>query len=297
MSPLDVALVTFAGLPDLDPDDRPLIPALADRGLAAAPVRWDDAAFDWSGVGMALVRSPWDYFRRFDEFTAWARRTAEETRLVNTLPVLSWNLDKRYLLELAAAGRPVIPTAHLERGSEIDLGALLASRGWSRAVVKPAVSADSWETIALGPAEARRGQEHLDRLLPERAMLVQPFLDSVETTGERCLVFLEGEFSHAVRKNALTQGGRWAGLPEGTATAAAPDELAAAREILATACRLGGFPPPLYARVDLARDADSRPLLLELELSEPTLFLTTHAAGLARMADAIARRLGESERY
>lgn len=297
MSPLDVALVTFAGLPDLDPDDRPLIPALAERGFEAAPVRWDDDAFDWGRVGMALVRSPWDYYRRFDEFTAWARRTAEATRLVNAHSVLSWNLDKRYLLELAAAGRPVIPTVHLERGAEVDLGALLASRGWSRAVVKPAVSADSWETIALGPDEAPRGQEHLDRLLPERAMLVQPFLDSVETTGERCLVFLEGEFSHAVRKNALTQGGRWAGLPEGTAATAAPDELAAAREILDTACRLGGFPPPLYARVDLARDAAGRPLLLELELSEPTLFLTTHATGLARMADAIARRLGGSERY
>jgi len=294
---VDVALVTFAGLPDLDPDDQPLIPALAARGLAAAPVRWDDPDFDWARVRLALVRSPWDYFRRFEEFLVWARRTAEATRLVNSLPVLAWNLDKRYLLELAAAGRPVIPTVHLERGAEVDLGALLASRGWSRAVVKPAVSADSWETIALAPDEVPRGQEHLDRLLPDRSMLVQPFLESVETTGERCLVFIEGEFSHAVRKNALTHGGRWAGLPEGTAAASAPDELAAAREILDTACRLGGFPPPLYARVDLARDVEGRPLLLELELSEPTLFLKTNAAGLARLAEAIERRLGQSGAY
>jgi len=293
----DVALVTYAGLPDLDPDDRPLVPALAARGLRAAPVVWDDPSFDWTRSRLALVRSPWDYYRRHGEFLAWARATASATRLVNPLTVLEWNLDKRYLLQLAGAGLPVIPTLHLERGLEVELAARLAERGWQRAVVKPAVSADSWETIVLAPGEVARGQEHLDRLLPERAMLVQPFLDSVETTGERCLVFVEGEFSHSVRKNALTHGGRWAGLPEGTAAAAEPDEIAVARRILDTACRLGGFAPPLYARVDLARDREDRPLLLELELAEPTLFLTTHAPGLERLADAIVRRLGVSGAY
>ncbi len=295
MNRLDVALVTFAELPDLDPDDQSLVPALAARGISAAPVLWDDPAFDWRRARMALVRSPWDYFRRFQGFLAWARRVASETRLENPWPVLTWNLDKRYLLELAAAGLPVVPTIHLEPGERSDLAALLESRSWSRAVVKPAVSADSWETIVIGPEAIAIGQGHLDRLLPERAMLLQPFLESVETSGERCLVFIEGEFSHAVSKNALTRGGRWTGLPEGTAVEAAPDELATARTILAAACRLGGFLPPLYARVDLARDSDGRPLLLELELAEPTLFLRTSAPGLARLAAAIERRLSNSE--
>ncbi|MCB1008368.1 MAG: hypothetical protein KDB94_05665 [Acidobacteria bacterium] len=300
----EIALVTYAGLPDLDPDDRSLVPALAARGVRAAPVVWDDPDFDWSRPRMAFVRNPWDYYRRYDEFLAWARATSAATLLVNPLRVLEWNLDKRYLVALAEAGLPVVPTLHLERGAEANLAARLAERGWERAVVKPAVSADSWETIVLAPGEVARGEEHLDRLLPERAMLVQPFLESVETSGERCLVFIDGEFSHAVRKNALTQGGRWAGLPEGTAAEAAPDELEVARRVLATACRLGGFEPPMYARVDLARDLvggregqEGRPLLLELELSEPTLFLTTHAAGLERLADAIVRRLARSATY
>lgn len=283
----DVALVTCAGLPDLDPDDRPLAAALAARGLAVAAVRWDEPAFDWGAVRLALLRSPWDYYRRPAEFLAWAARAAAATRLFNPLPVLRWNLHKGYLVELARRGAPVVPTRLLRQGEPADLARLLAEERWAGAVVKPAVSADSWETLVCRAGEEAAGQAHLDRLLPERDLLVQPFLDSVEQAGERCLVFLDGEYSHAVRKNALTRGGRWAGLPEGAPVEAAPDELAAARAVLAAA----GFDGLLYARVDLVRDAAGRPLLLELELAEPTLFLAHHPGGLARLVAALERRL------
>lgn len=288
---LDVALVTFAGLPELDPDDRPLADALRGRGLDVGIVRWDDLGFDWASTRMALVRSPWDYYKRYAEFLAWAERTAAVTRLENPFPILAWNTDKRYLVELAAAGAPVVDTVLLERGGRADLAALLAERGWSAVVLKPAVSADSWEALSVGPGELAAGQAHLDRLLPERAMLVQPFLASVEDYGERCLVAIEGELSHAVRKNALTRGGRWAGLPEGTPVAIAPEERAAAESILAAAGRIAGFERPLYARVDLVRDDGGRPRLLELELAEPTLFVSTSEAGLVRLVAAVERRL------
>jgi hypothetical protein len=289
---MDVALVTFAGLPDLDPDDRPLAAALRARGLDVGVVRWDDPGFDWASTRMALLRSPWDYYRRYEEFLAWAARTAAVTRLENPLPVVRWTLDKRYLLALAAAGAPVVDTVLVERGERVDLGALLAARGWSAAVLKPAVSADSWEALSIGPGETARGQAHLDRLAPERAMLVQPFLASVEEYGERCLVAIDGELSHAVRKNALTRGGRWAGLPEGTPVEIAAEERAAAVDVLAAAGRLAGFARTLYARIDLVRDDGGRPRLLELELAEPTLFVSTSAPGLERLVAAIERRLG-----
>ena len=292
---LDVALVTCARLPDLDPDDRPLAAALAARGLAVAAVRWDDPSFDWGSTRLALLRSPWDYYLRFAEFLAWAESTEARTRLVHPLPVLRWNLHKGYLVELARRGAPVVPTRLLRSGERLRLAPLLAALGWAGAVVKPAVAADSWETIVIPGPEAGAGQEHVDRLLPERDLIVQPFLAAVEEEGERCLVFLDGEYSHAVRKNALTRGGRWAGLPEGVPVAAAPDELAAARRVLAAAQAAlapAGAPELLYARVDLVRDAAGRPLLLELELSEPTLFLADHPDGLARLVAALERRLG-----
>ena len=99
------------------------------------------------------------------------------------------------------------------------------------------------------------------------------------------LVFLDGEFSHAVRKNALTLGGRWAGLPEGVPVEAAADEVAAARRVVAAA-GLGGA---LYARVDLTRDAAGKPLLLELEATEPTLFVADAPAALERLVGAVGR--------
>ena len=284
----DVALVTCEKLPELDPDDRPLAAALAARGHRVAIARWDEPGFDWAAARLVMVRSPWDYYLRFGEFLAWAARVAAATALWNPLPVLRWNLHKGYLAELASRGAPVVPTRLLARGASADLGALLAAEGWREAVIKPAVSADSWETLACTAREPARGQAHLERLLPGRDLLVQPFLPSVEAAGERCLVFLDGEYSHAVRKNALTLGGRWAGLPEGVPVEAAPDELAAARAVLAAA----GFEGLLYARVDLVRDGDGRPLLLELELAEPTLFLADHPAGLARLVAALERRLG-----
>ncbi len=296
---MDIALVTWSGLPDLFPDDRPLAQALAAAGLDVGVVCWDDPGFDWSSTRIALLRSPWDYYRRAEEFLSWAERTAAVTSLVNPWPLVRWNLHKGYLADLAARGAPVVPTALVRRSPEYRAGTyarLLAERGWGDAVVKPAVSADSWETVRVAAGEPQRGEAHLARLLPERDMLVQPYLPSVEAAGERCLVFLDGQFSHAVRKNALTLGGRWTDLPEGVPVAAAADELAAAARILAAAWDSAGVAGPggtLYARVDLARDAAGRPLLLELELAEPTLFLADAPAAVSRLAAALGRLAAE----
>jgi hypothetical protein len=286
----DVALVTCRDLPELDPDDRPLAAALAARGLAVAIVAWDDPSFDWRAVRLALLRNPWDYFHRLEEFLAWAERVERATRLENPLAVVRWNLHKGYLVELAARGAPVVPTVLARRGEGFDVAGHAAAAGWGDVVVKPAVSADSWETHVVPAGERAAAQGHVDRLLAARDVVVQPFLAAVESAGERCLVFLDGSYSHAVRKNPITRGGRWAGVPEGTPVVAAPDELAAAERVLAAAA-LG---PLLYARVDLVRDGGGEPRLLELELAEPTLFLADSPSGLARLADAVVRRVALS---
>ena len=283
----DVALVTCAALPELDPDDRPLLAALAARGHRVAVARWDDPEFDWAGARLVFLRNPWDYFHRLAEFLAWAERVAAVAPLWNPLPVVRWNLHKRYLLELAARGAPVVPTQLLARGSAARLDEVGLVRAGGRFVLKPAVSADSWETAAYAADDLAAAQERVDRLLPEHDLLVQPFLPEVESSGERCLVFFDGEYSHTVRKNALTLGGRWAGLPEGTPLEPSPAELDAARRALDAAPHAG----LLYARVDLVRDDAGRPLLLELELVEPTLFLASSPLAIERLVAALERRL------
>lgn len=283
----DVTLVTWRELPELDPDDRPLAAALGARGLAVAVVAWDDPEFDWSSTRVAVLRNPWDYFRRSGEFLAWAERTARLTRLENPFAAVRWNLHKGYLVELAKRGAPVVPTALVRRGEAFDVARHAATHGWRGVVVKPAVSADSWETHVLPIAETGDAQAHVDRLAAERDVLVQPFLAAVEDHGERCLVFVDGAYSHAVRKNPITRGGRWAGLPEGSPVEADATERAAAERVLAVA----GQGSLLYARVDLVRDEAGAPRLLELELAEPTLFLADAPAGLERLVDAVVRRL------
>jgi hypothetical protein len=281
-----IALVTYRRLPDLDPDDRPLAEVLTRRGHAVVPAIWDDPAIDWAAFDVALLRSTWDYFHRRDEFLAWAARAAAATRLLNPIDLVRWNSHKSYLVELGRRGADVIPTEITPAGSPLDVQARMAANGWTRAVLKPAVSGDAYGTIFVDEGAMAAAQAHTDTLLAERDVMLQPYFASVEEPGERCLVHIDGRFSHAVRKRSLFLGGRHAG-PEGVAVEAADDEREAAARIL----RLAGAEDALYARVDLARDDAGRPCLMELELVEPTLFFTPAAGAADRMADALEARL------
>lgn len=291
MPKVDVALVTCAERPGLDADDEPLARALAERGLATEARVWDEPGADWSAVRLAVLRSTWDYYLRRDEFLAWAERTSAATTLLNPLEVVRWNTHKGYLRALGARGAPVVPTVYVDAGSRPVLGEILAREGWARAVVKPAVSADSFGTVRVATDALAEGQAHVEALAARGDVMIQPYLAAVETYGERCLVFLDGQLSHAVRKRSLFQGGRHAG-PEGIAVAPAPDEAETARRVLEVA----QGEKLLYARVDLARDDAGTPLLLELELVEPTLFLRSAPGAADRLADALVARLAQRRR-
>ena len=232
-----------------------------------------------------MLRSPWDYLHRRDEFLAWAARAAATTRLWNPLDLVRWNSHKSYLVELGERGAVVIPTEIVPAGSTLDVRARMAGHGWTRAVLKPAVSVDAYGTILVDEGGMAAAQAHADALLAERDVMIQPYFKSVEEPGERCLVHIDGRFSHAVRKRSHFLGGRHAG-PEGVPIEAEADERAEAARVL----RLAGAEGALYARVDLARDEGGRPCLMELELVEPTLFFTGAPGAAERMADALQAR-------
>jgi hypothetical protein len=282
-----IAFVTCEELPGVDEDDAPLAGELAALGVEVVPVPWTDEGFAWERVDAALVRSTWDYHLRRDDFVEWAKAAASSTRLFNSADVLERNTHKRYLLDLAEAGFPVVPTVLLERGARADLARLLDERGWERAVVKPAVSIGSWRTDRVAAPVTAADQAFFDELLRDRDVLVQPFVASVETSGERCLVAIDGVPSHAVRKAPrFSRTDRMA--PQVERVDMAEDEAAFARDVLAKA----GCADLLYARVDLARDEGGRPVLMELELTEPRLYLRVGPKDAARdLARAIARRL------
>jgi O-ureido-D-serine cyclo-ligase len=290
-----VALVTARAARGLDADMPPLVAALAAAGAAARIVDWDDPGVDWARFDLAVPRSAWDYAERLPEFLAWAQRVAGLTRLVNPLPVVRWNTDKHYLGELARAGAPVVPTRYVEPGGDASrtLEEFLAADSCRELVVKPAVGAGSRDARRHARTDRAAIRAHIEPLLgARRSVMLQPYLESVDRDGETALMFIDGRFSHAIRKGAL--------LPSGAPSTAAlfaaedivartpgADELAAGERILAAV----PFATLAYARVDLLRDAAGTPRLLELELTEPSLFLT-HAAGSApRFAAALLARL------
>ncbi|MEU4774520.1 hypothetical protein [Micromonospora sp. NPDC023644] len=291
-----VAFVTCAELPDLDPDDRLLLDPLARRGVSAEALDWADPTADWPAYDLAVLRSPWDYALRRDEFVAWASRVPA---LANPADVVRWNTDKRYLAELSAAGVPTVPTSWVAPGESW----LPPARG--EYVVKPAVSAGSRDTGRYDLADPRHRElavAHVRRLSDAgRLAMVQPYLDAVDTAGETALLFLAGPggptFSHAIRKGPMLTGPdlEVTGLyrpEEITARTATAQQLAVAERALAAVP--GGPGRLLYARVDLIPGPDGAPLLVELELTEPSLFLA-HADGAAdRLADAILARLGRA---
>ncbi len=286
-----VALVTCAEFPDLWEDDHPLRDALTARGVTVRAERWD-ADVDWSQFDLTVLRSPWDYTSRRDDFVAWAQTVPH---LANPADIVAWNTDKRYLAELAAAGVPVTPTTFLGP----DQPFVLPEPGeW---VVKPSISAGSRDTGRYHlPAQAAAASAHVRRLLAAgRTVLIQPFLSAVDTAGETALLFLPDAagdltFSHAIRKGPILTGPD--GGPEDksarekiTPRTASDDERAVAA--LALAAIPGGPSRLLYARVDVIPGPYGSPLLVELELTEPSLFLR-HADGAAdRLADAIVTRL------
>ncbi len=288
----DVLLASCAAAVGRDGDEPLLVAALAAEGLTASSADWADPAVDWAAARVVVVRSTWDYVRRRDEFLAWARRVESGTRLVNPAGVLTWNTDKRYLRELAAAGVPVVPTAWVERPEQVT--AALEQPG--DVVVKPVVSAGARDTARFSPDRRDEALAAVEAILAGgRAVMVQPYLARLDAEGETGLVYLDGAHSHAFGKAALLAGpalgpGLYAeeGITPRTATA---EQRALGDRVLGeVAERTGGM--PLYARVDLVPGDDGAPQVIEVELTEPSLFLTTDGRAAARVAAAVSARLG-----
>lgn len=281
---MDLYLATCVTLPEPDPDAAPLLSALARRGIDATLAAWDDPAVDWSRARATLLRSTWNYPRHADAFLAWAERVATVAKLWNPIDVVRRNLHKRYLLDLESAGIPTAPTILLARGERTTLADVVTARGWETVVVKPAISAASYRTMRVEARDRAKGEAHLRALLAERDVLVQRYLPSVEEYGERALVWVDGEVTHAIRKTP-----RFSGQSEAVSSAV---PVARREEELALRAVATIGAPLLYARIDMAPGLDGEPVIMELELIEPSLFFAQGPEALTRLVDAVARRLG-----
>jgi glutathione synthase/RimK-type ligase-like ATP-grasp enzyme len=281
----DVVFVTGQDMPVADPETPALVAALRTRGVAAELATWVEP-YDWAQARLVVVRSTWDYMQRCDEFLAWCRKAAAVTKLVNPLPVLEWNSHKSYLVELADAGVPVVPTTVVPEGSaSAAQQAALASRAGT-VVVKPAIGGGALGTMRGGSDDAAVA-EHLAGLVRRGDVLIQPYVASVTSTGEASLMYFAGEFSHAVRK--LPVGGDYRVQQQYGGLTEAWDATDAERVVADAAIAAAPEAVP-YARVDLI-DVEGLPSLMELELIEPFLFLEYAEGSDERFLDAVVGEL------
>lgn len=273
----DLVLATGATMPKPDLESHLLLEILERRGVSARLVPWD-STYDWAATDVVVIRSPWDYFERLDEFLYWAEEVESVTRLANPTTVVRWNTHKRYLLDLAAADVAIVPTQLLSQGT-VDVTMELLPEG--EIVVKPAVSVG-----AIGALRSRsddpRATTHIVELARNGDVLVQPFIPSVLDSGETSLMFAGGRLSHAVRKVPAPGDYRVQDHHGGTVKPhqATPDEIALAAAALAVAPS-----STTYARVDLVSTARG-PVVMELELVEPALFLDADPLAAENFVDA-----------
>lgn len=291
-----IALVTAKAARDLDDDLPPLETALRNKGADVIRAEWDDADAPWETFDIALLRSTWDYTQRLSEFLDWVTRASALTQLVNPPAVVRWNTDKHYLHDLAKARVATVPSFFIEPDHDGNAGvrAFLAKYPDAEFVVKPSVGAGSRDAQRYSRNQIDAATQHVQRLLDDRSVLLQPYFDRVDEHGETALIFFAGKFSHAIRKGPLLRA------HEAPTRALFAQEHISARQPNSEEFRLAekalsAIPfdgPLLYARVDLIQDPNGSPSLLELELTEPSLFFAFDAGAADRFADAIlsARR-------
>lgn len=280
-----ILLATCSSRPDLTASDAVLASALRSRGAEVRVAPWDQVSPATIDAATVCLRSTWDYHCRPDEFRRWITSLqAAGVSLWNPAETVLANMDKRYLAGLAEAGIAIPPTVWLEPGADVDPAALLREAGWDRGVLKPRISATAHGTLLV----SRDSSVEPADLAPVSAAggLLQRFVPEVVEGGEVSLVFIAGTCSHAVRKRPRAGDFRVQHDFGGTASREAVDP--ALVRFGRRALEASGL-AWLYARVDVVETTDG-PLLMELELIEPDLFLDQAPEAAERLAEGLVER-------
>jgi len=282
-----IALVTTQAARGHDHDLDILTAALDAAQQKWQIVNWDDASIDWTQFSIAVLRSTWDYYARLDEFIAWVDHVSTQTTLCNPAEIVRWNVDKRYLQEMSAHGIPVMATTFVAQ--LIDITQELIAQD---VIIKPVVSAGSNNTARHrnDPVAARAQLDHI--LSDAGVAMVQPYSPTIDSVGETGLVYLGGKFSHAFGKDAVF--GEAEQVHNGvhvqeviTARTANPNEHLLGDSVMKFLINKFGV-TPLYARIDMVTNIDGVPEIMEVELTEPSLYLHLDAGSPERAATALA---------
>jgi glutathione synthase/RimK-type ligase-like ATP-grasp enzyme len=304
-----LAIATSPELPNLDEDSQLVLSHLKALDIEPHLLIWrQDEGFNYTQMDACLVRSTWDYTYHFPAFQAWLEKVNNQTQLWNPLQIILENTEKTYLKTLEQQQIAIVPTLWTEpnedwqsnTGWHNHLIKSLQNQAQSNAffdlnhglVFKPVVSASAYNTHKLS-WEALQDDttpvlKELQSLLTSRPMMIQPYLKSIETRGELSLMFMGGEFSHAVQKlparNDFRIQEKYGGMTHPYTPS--PKELALAK------ATLGSYAPtPLYARIDMVHLQEGEPVVMECELTEPSMYLMHQDQAPKRFAQTLKQAL------
>lgn len=267
---------------------RLLKEALEKMGLKVDRTYWDDPNYDWSQTRAVVFRTIWDYFERFEEFWPWLQSIQHQTQLINPMSLIEWNIDKAYLFDLEQRGIPVVPSVLVKKGQSQNLKEIARSMNWTDLVVKPTIAGGGYLTYKYRQSELAGHQAQFDALVAERDMLVQGYISSITQKGEASLMVFGGEFTHSILKRAKTGDFRVQDDFGGSVHPYehSPDEVLLAQKVMAQCPEV-----PAYGRVDIVWDDNNQPMVSELEIIEPELWVRQAPWAADHFARAIAAQL------
>lgn len=295
---LKFAFVTDKQSIDIDFDMPLLLDAAKEMSLYVDVCEWDDASIDWSRYACIVLRSPWDYTNRLEKFLEWCRHVSDVSRLVDPLNVVEWNLDKRYLQDLSSQGEPVVPTQFFpcSLNPYTVLESFFAENpDILHFVIKLTIGAYSKDVKRFTSDNRSEAISHIQALfLNGQDVMIQPYLASIDTAGETDLILLNGKYNHAIRKEALldkdgtvnTPGFEFHFLRQ-----AKSDEIQVADNVARSVSKILQLEKSLlYTRVDMVREKSGRPIVLELEITEPSLSMPLFPQSAATFINLLQER-------
>ncbi|MBK9191971.1 MAG: hypothetical protein IPM77_10895 [Crocinitomicaceae bacterium] len=269
-------------------EDNLVLEALSKKGIHAIKKDWADKDFDWSSTRFALFRTTWDYFHRFEEFDKWLNQVCIQTRLINSIDLVRWNMDKHYLLDLADKGIPIVHSYFIEKGSEFTLRNLMDHTGWEDAVIKPAISGAARHTYRISNDNLHEIEPVFRNVIRHESMLIQPFQKQITLKGEVSHIVIDGNYCHSVLKKAKEGDYRvqddWGGTVHNYK--ASKEEIEFAENVVRSCEEI-----PVYARVDVMWDNNDELALCELELVEPELWFRKNEPAADALAKAIEKMI------
>lgn len=262
--------------------------ALEKWGLTVIRKDWADPDFDWSSTKCAIFRSTWDYFNRFEIFKGWLSKVETQTKLINPISQVRWNMDKWYLSEFAEKGIPVVETQYLKKGTKGSLKSIFENSGWEEVILKPTVAGTARHTYRLNLENIDSHEEIFSSLIISEDLMLQPFQYNILEKGEISMVLIGGEYTHSVLKKGKEGEFRVQDDFGGTLHDYEPskEEIVFAEEVV-KACS----PIPLYARVDIMWDNNNELIVSEIELIEPELWFRRNPTSAEKLAELIKKNL------